>query len=174
MTTIIADSAALTAAVLFVVAMVWAALSDLTTLTISNRLVMMIALGYALFAPAAGLGLGEIGAGIAVALAVLVVGFALFAGGFIVGGDAKLAAATVLWLGAGNALAYLVYVCLFGGAAALILIAFRRIPLPPVAAGHGWIVRLHESASGMPYGVALAAAALVMLPRTDWLAAAFV
>jgi prepilin peptidase CpaA len=173
MKTIIADSAALTGAVLFVAAMAWAAISDLTTLRIGNRLVVMVALGYVLFAPAAGLALGEIGASIAVALVVLMAGFALFAGGYIGGGDAKLAAATVLWLGAGNALAYLVYVCLFGGAAALLLIAFRRFPLPPVAAGQGWIVRLHQSASGMPYGVAMAAAALVMLPRTDWLATAF-
>lgn len=173
MKTIIADSAALTGAILFVAAMLWAAVSDLTTLRISNRLVVTTALGYALFAPAAGLALGEIAASLAVALLVLAVGFALFAGGYVGGGDAKLAAATVLWLGAGNALAYLVHVCLFGGAAALLLIAFRHTPLPPVAVGRGWIERLHGSASGMPYGVAMAAAALVMLPRTDWLVMAF-
>ena len=43
--------------------------------------------------------LAEIGMHVAAALAVLVVTFVFFSRGWIGGGDAKLAAATALWLG---------------------------------------------------------------------------
>jgi prepilin peptidase CpaA len=32
-----------------------------------------------------------------------------------------------------------------------------------------WLVRLHDSRTGVPYGIALAAAALVIYPNTAWL-----
>jgi prepilin peptidase CpaA len=33
-----------------------------------------------------------------------------------------------------------------------------------------WILRLHESDGGIPYGIALAAAALIIYPKTGWMA----
>ena len=32
-----------------------------------------------------------------------------------------------------------------------------------------WIARLHEKGAGVPYGVALAAAALFVYPQTGWM-----
>jgi prepilin peptidase CpaA len=39
--------------------------------------------------------------------------------------------------------------------------------MPASFAGHGWLMRLHDPKSGIPYGVALATGALVILPHTD-------
>jgi prepilin peptidase CpaA len=102
---------------------------------------------------------------------VLAVGFICFSFGWIGGGDAKLAAATALWFGFAYLLDYLVYASLFGGALTLLLIQFRLLPLPAMLARHGWIMRLHEKGGGVPYGIALAAAALIVYPKTGWMSA---
>ena len=65
---------------------------------------------------------------------------------------------------------YLVYASLFGGALTLLLIQFRLLPLPALLARQKWILRLHEKGGGVPYGIALAAAALVVYPHTGWMA----
>ena len=64
------------------------------------------------------------------AAAVLVVAFVFFARGWIGGGDAKLAAATALWLGFDQLLNYLIYASLFGGVLTLAIMRFRLMPLP--------------------------------------------
>jgi prepilin peptidase CpaA len=43
------------------------------------------------------------------------------------------------------------------------------MPLPGFAANQPWIVKLHNPNSGVPYGIALAAAALLVYPGTAWL-----
>jgi prepilin peptidase CpaA len=40
-----------------------------------------------------------------------------------------------------------------------------------VFVGLPWVERLHCSDSGVPYGIVLAAAALVVYPHTEWMAA---
>ena len=66
---------------------------------------------------------------------------------------------------------YLTYASLFGGVLTLVLIQFRKLPLPGPLARQPWILRLHESGGGIPYGIALAAAALVVYPKTGWMPA---
>jgi prepilin peptidase CpaA len=100
------------------------------------------------------------------ALAVLAVAFVFFARGWIGGGDAKLAAATALWLGFDHLLAYLLYASIFGGILTLALMRFRLMPLPAALAKQAWIQRLHQLNGGVPYGIALAAAALLIYPDT--------
>jgi len=51
------------------------------------------------------------------------------------------------------------------------LLEFRRRTLPPALAGQPWLARLHEPDGGVPYGIALAAAALVTYPSTLWMRA---
>jgi prepilin peptidase CpaA len=101
---------------------------------------------------------------------VLVLTFACFLRGWVGGGDAKLAAATALWLGFNQLFSYLLYASLFGGALSLLLIWFRMWPLAAMLAGREWIERLHHKDSGVPYGIALAAAALCVYPETSWMA----
>ncbi len=99
------------------------------------------------------------------------IAFVFFARGWIGGGDAKLAAATALWLGFDHLFAYLVYASLFGGLLTLVLLQVRTMPLPSLLAGQEWAERLHRQDSGIPYGIALAAAALVIYPDTIWMKA---
>jgi len=156
---------------LFPALMAFAASSDLLTMTISNRLSLALAGGFFLLMIVTGMSLHAAGMHVAAAATVLVVAFVFFSQGWIGGGDAKLAAATALWFGFDYLLDYLIYASLFGGALTLAIIQFRKIPLPAMLARQGWIMRLHETDAGIPYGIALAAAALAVYPKTGWMPA---
>ncbi|GLK79559.1 MULTISPECIES: A24 family peptidase [Methylopila] len=147
-----------------------AAVSDLLTMTIPNRLVLALVAAFAATAPFAGLGLQDLGLHLAAAAAVLAVGIALFIPGWIGGGDAKLAAALALWLGFAPLLEWLVLFALFGGALTLGVMIYRKYPLPAQFVRIGWLAKLHHPASGVPYGVAIAAGTLLLLPQTQWFA----
>lgn len=157
---------------LFPALMAFAASSDLFTMTISNRLSLALAGAFLLVATISGMSITEFGSHLAAAGLVLMFAFSFFAMGWIGGGDAKLAAATSLWFGFAHLLDYLVYGALFGGALTLLLISFRELPLPGVLARQAWIQRLHEPHGDVPYGIALAAAALLVYPHTPWMPAA--
>src|SRR6476661_6226254 len=154
---------------LFPALMAFAASSDLLTMTISNRLSLALAGGFAILTIASGMPLPAIGWHLAAGGLVLAVSFVLFTQGWIGGGDAKLAAATALWFGFDHLLDYLLYASLFGGALTLAILQFRKLPLPGVLSRQGWILRLHDNAGGIPYGIALAAAALAVYPKTGWM-----
>jgi prepilin peptidase CpaA len=156
---------------LFPALMAFAASSDLLTMTISNRLSLALASGFFLLIAVTGMSLYAVGMHLAAAMVVLVVAFAFFSQGWIGGGDAKLAAATALWFGFDYLLDYLIYASLFGGALTLAILQFRKIPLPAMLARQSWILRLHETDGGIPYGIALAAAALAVYPKTGWMPA---
>jgi prepilin peptidase CpaA len=156
---------------LFPALIAFAASSDLLTMTISNRISLALAGGFLLLAIITGMSPATIAMHAGAATLVLAAGFACFSFGWIGGGDAKLAAATALWFGFDYLLDYLVYASLFGGALTLLLIQFRLLPLPPMLARHDWIVQLHKKGGGVPYGIALAAAALTVYPKTGWMSA---
>jgi len=151
---------------IFPVLMVFGASSDLLTMRISNLLVLMLVVGFFILALITQMPVDEILTNLGCAAVVLVVAFAFFAFGWIGGGDAKLAAATTLWLGLGLLLPYIVYSGLLGGALTLMLLAFRNLPLPAALQQVKWIDRLHDKKEGVPYGIALAAAALLVYPQT--------
>ena len=156
---------------LFPALMAFAASSDLLTMTISNRLSLALAGGFFCSRIVTGMSFAAIGMHLAAAALVLTVTFGFFSLGWIGGGDAKLAAATALWFGFDYLLDYLIYASLFGGALTLLLIQFRRLPLPEPLARQTWILRLHDAGGGVPYGIALAAAALAVYPKTGWMPA---
>jgi prepilin peptidase CpaA len=151
--------------------MAFAASSDLFTMTIANRVSLILVAGFGLLAVLTGMAASDLVSHAAAAAAVLVLVFIFFTRGWIGGGDAKLAAATVLWLGVAHLADYLLYAPIFDGALTLMIIYFRRVPLPHVFVGRPWAERLHRSDSGVPYGIALAAAALVVYPHTEWMTA---
>lgn len=154
------------ALVVFPLLMAFAASSDLLTMRISNRLVLVIAGAFFVLALVTNMPLQQLALHIACATIVLVVAFALFALGWVGGGDAKLAAATALWLGFGVTLPYLLYAALLGGALTMVLLAARRLPLPDLLAKVRWIDRLHDRKTGVPYGIALAAAGIIVYSDT--------
>ena len=158
--------------VVFPAAMAYAAASDLFSMTISNRLCLALVAAFAFCAAWLGLPLSVIGWHLAAGLLVLTVCFGFFAAGWIGGGDAKLAAATALWFGFEQLLPYLMISTLGGGMLTLALLSLRRHPLPQPAASWPWAQRLHSPHEGVPYGIALAFAALLILPETEiWRAA---
>ena len=157
---------------LFPAMMAFAASSDFLTLTISNRVSLILVGGFVALAVIGGVSAADVLSHLAAGCVVLVAAFSLFARGIIGGGDAKLAAATALWLGFDHLLPYLLYASLLGGALSVGLIWFRMAPLPDWLARHDWAQRLHRKDAGVPYGIALAAAALAVYPQTPWMAIA--
>jgi prepilin peptidase CpaA len=154
---------------LFPLAMAFAGASDLTTMTIPNKLVAAMVAGFVLLAPLTGMDLPTFGMHWAAGGVVLVGAFLFFALGWIGGGDAKLAAAAALWLGWGHTLEFLTLTAVFGGALTLALLSFRQAVVPAFIIRQPWVRRLHDEKVGVPYGIALAVAGLAVYPDTIWL-----
>jgi prepilin peptidase CpaA len=64
-------------------------------------------------------------------------------------------------------MSYILISSLFGGALTVLLMTARQWPLPAALASHSWIQKLHEPRGGIPYGVALAAGGIAILPYTE-------
>jgi prepilin peptidase CpaA len=159
-------------AVLFPALVIAAALKDLTSYTIPNRISLALVAAFPVAALACGLPAGALGVHAAVGAAALVAGMAMFALGWIGGGDAKLFAAAALWLGWPAAATYAAWTGVAGGGLALALLALRSGYLRPyVVTGPAWFSRLAEPGENVPYGVAIAAGALAAFPASPWMAA---
>jgi prepilin peptidase CpaA len=141
---------------------------DMFTMTIPNRVSAVMVVGFLVLAPFLGLSwadfLGHLGAG----AAMLLVGIALFAAGLIGGGDAKLFAAGALWVGLDYLLEFSLMMAVFGGLLTLILLVFRNLIPPRFVIRQKWAMRLHDPAVGIPYGLAISAAALAIYPLMPW------
>jgi prepilin peptidase CpaA len=156
---------------IFPAAMALAAAGDLFTMTVPNWISLLLIIGFAVLALVVGLGWSDIGLHVALAAAALIVTFAMFSFGWIGGGDAKFFGATCLWLGPQAILVYSVYAALIGGGLTLLILFLRSVPLPAVLTSQGWLLRLHSSKEGVPYGIALAAAGLLVYPDTPFMVA---
>lgn len=143
-----------------------AALSDIRTMTIPNGISLALIAAFVLAAAAAGLSWGAFGLHLALGLAALLLGMGAFALRWLGGGDAKLMAAVVLWLGPAALLPFVLWTALAGGALSLILLSGRNHA--PILAGVGplWSRKLFEPKGDIPYGVAIAAGALVAFPSS--------
>jgi prepilin peptidase CpaA len=152
---------------MFVALVVVAAVFDLLTMTIPNKLNLGLALAFPVVALVAGLPPASFALHILAGCGMLAIGFGLFAAGWIGGGDAKLAAAIGLWFGPSHLLEWSALASVFGGMLTLLLLAGRQLPLPLALAGEPWIAKLHHPKTGVPYGIALSAAALVLYPEVE-------
>ncbi len=149
----------------FAAAMIYAAISDLLTMTIPNKVSILLIAIFPLAALAAGLSWPEFFSHLGAGAIVLTAGFAMFAAGIFGGGDAKLLAAGALWIGLEQLLPFIYLVAIFGGILAIVILAYRRFPAA-IAAGQQWSIRLHDKSGGIPYGIAIAAAAFVAFTKT--------
>lgn len=147
----------------------WCAAADLLTMTIPNRAVVALVVGFGLAAITVGMTPSAFLMHLAAGGLVLTAGLVCFAGGWIGGGDVKLAAVIALWLGWSGLPGFALLTVLFGGVLAAGAVAFRHrapstvSPRHPAAGGPG------AQGSEIPYGLALGASALVLLPAANWL-----
>ncbi len=133
--------------------LVVAAIIDVRTFTISNRLNATVALGAPLYWMSIALAPWP---GMAVQIAAGGIVFALLAGAFYAGmmggGDVKLAAALALWFSPAGTVKFLVLMSLAGGVLTLGLIAWHR-------------AKRREGRPAVPYGVAIAFGGLAILAQ---------
>jgi prepilin peptidase CpaA len=143
-----------------------AACSDLLTMTIPNRVSVVLFASFLAIAPFAGLSFHDILMHLAGGGIVFAACFALFAFGIMGGGDAKVLTASALWFGFDQSLlVYIIYVSIFGGMLSMAIIAMRSqhglimaygIPMPETM--------MHKKK--VPYGIAIGAAAFMAYPSS--------
>ncbi|HEY2071107.1 MAG TPA: prepilin peptidase [Rhizomicrobium sp.] len=147
--------------------LVAAASWDAASFTIPNFIPLALIASFALLIFAGHMTPAIFGGHLLAGFIGLIAGFTLFALGYVGGGDAKLFAATALMLGLDDLPRFALIASVFGGGLTLSLLMMRKMPLPRAFAAQGWIARLHDDREGIPYGIALALGALVILPYTD-------
>lgn len=156
-------------ALIYPLCLFWAAISDLTTMTIPNRLTMGLVVAFVPVALLTHLSLTGWGIHLGLGIAGLVLGMVFFALRFMGGGDAKLLAAASLWLGFEGFIALFIYTALFGGALTLGIMALRQFfaihgpKMPP------WLGRHFEPKGDIPYGIAICAGGIAAIWQSDFL-----
>jgi prepilin peptidase CpaA len=151
----------------FAALMAIAAVEDFRRLVIPNRVVLGLLLLWPvdLAIPPAATASAAVEA-IGGALAVFLCGSLLFSQGFLGGGDVKLMTAAALWAGAARLPALLLLTGVFGGALSLLVLARlggRIGAVRRAAPGQTEPAALAARAKPVPYGMAIAAAALVVI-----------
>ncbi|HET7709066.1 MAG TPA: prepilin peptidase [Sphingomicrobium sp.] len=133
--------------------LVVAAVIDMRSFTISNRLNLAVAAAAPLFWWSIQLPVWpHVATQAAVALGVFGLLAAAFYAGMMGGGDVKLAAALSLWFSPASTLKFLVIMSIAGGILTLLLLAAHR-------------ARGKEGKPKIPYGVAIAVGGLVILAQ---------
>ena len=149
--------------------LVHAAVSDIASYRIRNWSLAIGAGAYLPVALVSGLPVATLVASAAAAACVLAVGFALFCFNVIGAGDVKLAAVTVLWCGAEQALPFLMNTALAGGLFAIGLLLARRLAAKLGITRLSVLGSLQPGQRDVPYGVALALGGFGVLPATAWM-----
>lgn len=142
----------------FAVLMIAAAVEDYRRLVIPNRLVLaLVALWLPYAAGLRGTAPGAVFHSLLCAVLAFAGGALLFARGLVGGGDVKLFAGAVLWAGAGEMGRLAMLTALVGGALALLYLSPLSARLGAAGRAGG---ALPAGRRPVPYGVAIAAAAL--------------
>ena len=131
--------------------LVVAAVIDVRTFTISNRLNLAVALAAPLYWWSAHLPLWpDVGLQVAIAAGVFALLAAAFYAGMMGGGDVKLAAALALWFSPLSTLRFLIFMSIAGGLLTLVVVGLHRL-------------RKKAGKPQVPYGVAIAIGGLIIL-----------
>jgi prepilin peptidase CpaA len=147
-----------------------AGLKDLTSYTIPNWIPLLLLGAFAGLALTVGMPVNVFGLHLLVGAAALAAGMAMFALGWVGGGDAKLMAAACLWLGWPTTQSFLMDTALVGGSlSVLLLLARGQLFRAFVPIRSGWLGRLVTPGEPAPYGVAIAIGALIAFPAGELL-----
>ncbi|NNU47186.1 peptidase [Rhizobium sp. WYCCWR 11279] len=149
-----------------------AAFSDLFTMTIPNRVSLILIASFTVLAPLCGLGWEMIGMHLAGAAIVFSACFALFAFNVMGGGDAKLMSATALWFGLNESLLFLMTdVAMIGGLITLLILLVRAQSDTILAIGLP-VPNSLLLAKKIPYGIAIAMGGFMAFPSSPLFLAA--
>jgi len=152
---------------IFPFCMVYAAVSDMISMTIANRVSLLLVGAFFLLAFLTGMPLADIGLHLGTGALVLLVTFTLFALGVMGGGDAKLMAATAVWFGFNLSLVeYLTTSAVLGGALTLGLLVYRNSVLATFTGNNILLRHFADAKAGIPYGVALGIGGLITYTQT--------
>ncbi|WP_095198355.1 A24 family peptidase [Mesorhizobium carmichaelinearum] len=151
--------------VVFPFCMLFAAISDMLSMTIANRVSVLLVVVFALVAPLTGMEWAAYGWHFAAGALVLAVTFGLFAMGGMGGGDAKLLAATAVWMGLNiHLVEYLVVSTMIGGLLTLAILLYRKSPLAVFTGRNPFLRHFADDTTGVPYGIALGLGGLLTYP----------
>ena len=145
--------------------LILAGIFDCLTLKIPNWLTALVAVLFFAMALLTGMQSQAYLAHLATAGVVLAVGFALYAMGLFGAGDAKLMAAAALWFGWPATMPFVVYTVLAGGVLAVIVLIWNLLRADLEIRGHTWIGRFEKFKPNVPYGIAIAAGAILAYPQ---------
>lgn len=151
--------------VVFPFCMLFAAISDMLSMTIANRVPLLLIAVFALVAPLTGMDWAAYGMHFAAGGLVLCVTFGLFALGGMGGGDAKLLAATAVWMGFNiHLVEYLIVSTFLGGLLTIGILVYRNSTLAVFTRHSQFLRHFADEANGVPYGIALGAGGLLVYP----------
>lgn len=157
----------LSVVVIFCLCMIFAIVSDMLTMTIANSASIVLVASFAALALLGDLAWQDYALHIALGAVVLALTFCLFAVNAMGGGDAKMIAATAVWMGPGlPLLQYLIWSALLGGVLTLVLLALRYSPLAAPASSTRLFRHVADRKAGIPYGIALGIAGLLAFPSS--------
>lgn len=151
---------------IFPALVITAGLKDATSYTIPNWISLALIVAFIPAAAVSGASLTAIGLCVVAGACGLLLGMGMFAAGWIGGGDAKLFAASALWIGLSGVLPFMLVTGLAGGAVTLLILSMRSGWIAPlVAGGPAWLRKLCAQGGDLPYGVAIAVGALTAFPE---------
>ncbi len=135
--------------VVFPFCMAFAAISDMLSMTIANRVSVVLVATFAVVAPLTGMEWSTYALHFAAGFVVLLVTFGLFAVGGMGGGDAKLMSATALYMGLSiHLMNYLVMSAFVGGILTLIILALRKSSLRVIVGDNIFLRNFADSKKG--------------------------
>jgi len=151
---------------IFVICMMTTVIKDATTMTIPNWISLVMLGGFILITPFAWESWSVFGEHLLVGFGMFVLGFIMFALGWLGGGDAKLMAATSFWWSAADLSQYILATTVTGAILGIFLL-LARTSIPAGLVPINWLNRMISEEKRMPYGLALAAGALIVLPKSE-------
>lgn len=158
--------------VVFPLCLVIAAISDLLTMTIPNRISLILILSFLVIAPLIGLHIPAIGMHIVGSLVVFSACFVLFSLNVMGGGDAKLLSAAAIWFGFNQSLlVFIIYVGFMGGFLTLFILMIRARWNTILAMGLP-VPNSIILAKKIPYGIAIAIGGFLAFPSSPLFIAA--
>ena len=159
------------ATVVLIIALIFAVITDVARYEIPNTLPIVITVAFLAAAIGEDADIRTIVFHLAAGMIVLIAFGVLFWKGWMGGGDVKLIAASAVWAGGNFLLQYLVVLALFGGVLALVVVLLRLVAGDAARINRPWVQRLLTRRQGVPYGVAISATGLFLLPYfplTGW------